>query len=150
MRYTFDSSVIIKGLLEPRRKKRDSLLKEQIRIHNIASSLMEKAYNKEAGLFIPTAAIIEVACVSSRLTGVRDIGIKTAEFVIAIATEILDEKEILRECIDMAATTRISGFDSVFITCAKVTDSTLITDDKKMFDAAVKVGVEAKLLRDIG
>ena len=44
---------------------------------------------------------------------------------------------------------RISGFDSIFIACAKITDSTLFTDDKKMYEAALKVGVKAKLLRDM-
>lgn len=146
MKYTLDTSVIIKGLVKPRRKKQDHLLGEQIRIYEVASSIMDDVYNKKIDLSIPIAAIIEVASVSSRLTGIKSIGIETAGFINSIATEIIDEGNILQQCIDVAATTKISGFDSIFITCAKITDSTLITDDKKMYESAVKIGVKVKLL----
>lgn len=137
-----DTSVMVKGLIEPRRKKQDPLLSEQVRVYEVASSIMDRVYNKEISLVIPTLAIIEVASVSSRLTGIKSIGIETAEFIESIATQIIDEREILQECIDIAATTKISGFDSVFIACAKVTDSTLITDDKRMFDLPLKSGLK--------
>lgn len=149
MNYTFDSGVIIKGLIKPRRKKQDPLLKEQNRIYEIASSFMDRVYSREANLFIPTVAIIEVACVASRLTGVKSIGVKTAQFIGDIAAGIINERDILKECIDIGATTKISGFDTVFIACAKFTGSALITDDKKMHEAAVKAGVDTKLLRKI-
>lgn len=148
MRQTIDSSVIIKGMLKPRRKKQDEILKEQIRLHNIASSIMDKVNSGETQLIIPNVAIVEVASVASRLTGTKDIGLNTANFVKGVAT-IVNEADILSECIDIAADTKLSGFDNLFITCAKVNDSLLITDDRKMFNAAVKVGIDAKLLRDI-
>lgn len=148
MRQTIDSSVIIKGMLEPRRKKQDEILKEQIRIHKIASLIMDKVNRGEAELVIPNVAIVEVASVASRLTGAKDIGTNTANFVKGVAS-IVNEGDILNECIDIATDTKLSGFDNLFITCAKVNDSLLITDDKKMFEAAVKVGVKSKLLRDI-
>jgi len=49
----------------------------------------------------------------------------------------------------VAAETKASGFDSVFIACAKTLGILLITDDKGMYDAAVKIGVKAELLRDM-
>jgi len=58
-------------------------------------------------------------------------------------------KTILAECIAVAAETKASGFDSVFIACAKTLGILLITDDKGMYDAAVKIGVKAELLRDM-
>lgn len=149
MNYTIDSSVLIKGLVKPLRKKQDLILEEQVRIYNIATSIMDKIYHNEISLIIPTVAIVEVACVSSRLTGMKSVGIKTATFVKSLAAQIIDEKEILHECIDIAATTKSSGFDSVFITCAKITNTPLITDDKGMYRAAQGIGIKAKLLRDM-
>jgi hypothetical protein len=37
----------------------------------------------------------------------------------------------------------------VFITCAKILGLLLITDDKGMYDAAIRIGVKAELLRDM-
>ena len=149
MRQTIDSSVIIKGMLEPRRKKQDEILREQLRLHSIASSIMDKVNSGEAELIIPNVAIVEVASVASRLTGIKEMGVNTANFVKGVAT-IVNEGDILSECIDIAAATKLSGFDNIFITCAKVNDSLLITDDRKMHEAAAKVGVKSKLLRDMG
>ncbi len=148
MRQTIDSGVIIKGMLKPRRKKQDEILKEQIRLHKVASSIMDKVNSGEAELIIPNVAIVEIAAVASRLTGLKEIGINTANFIKGIAT-IVNENDILTDCINIASSTKLSGFDNIFITCAKVNDSLLITDDKKMFNAAVKAGIKAKLLRDI-
>jgi len=39
--------------------------------------------------------------------------------------------------------------NNIFIACAQLTNSILITDDRKMFDAAVKLGIKSKLLRNI-
>ena|SRR3989338_4190394 len=148
MNHVFDTSVIIKGILKPRRKKQDSILKEQFRVHKIATSFMNKIYSGKINLIIPSAALIEIAAVSSRLTGVKDTSIKTTNFINSIST-VINESDILDQCIDVAAETKISGFDAVFIAVAKLTNSTLITDDKKMYESATKLSVDSKLLRDI-
>ena len=148
MRRTIDSSVIVKGILKPRRKKQDAVLKEQTVLYGIASSIMDGINKGEDELVIPTIAIVEVAAVVSRLTGIKDSGVNTANLISSIAT-VIDESDILKECIDIAAETKISGFDSVFIACAKATNSTLITDDRKMHEAALKAGIMSKLLREM-
>ena len=148
MNKTFDTTVIIKGILEPRRKKQDAIFKEQWRVHKIASSMLENVYNKNDRLFIPMVALVEIAAVASRLTGNGDTGKKNADFIKNIS-RIIGENELADEAFSIAAETKVSGFDSVFIACAKITDSMLITDDKKMHEAAVKSGVKSKLLRDM-
>ena len=77
MNHVFDTSFIIKGLIRPRRKKQDSILKEQIRIHKIASSIIDKVYRSEIKLIIPTIALVEIAAVTSRITGKEEKGIQT-------------------------------------------------------------------------
>ena len=148
MNITFDTTALIKGILEPRRKKQDVIFKEQTRMHKIASSMLENVYNGNDALFIPLVAAIEIAAVASRLTGRADIGRKNAEFVRSISA-IVGENELYSEAVSIAAETKISGFDAVFIACAKATNSVLITDDRKMHEAAAKVGVASKMLREM-
>jgi hypothetical protein len=148
MNKTLDTTAIIKGVLEPRRKKQDAIFKEQWRVHRIASSILEDIYNKNDSLFIPMIALVETAAVASRLTGDKDLGKKNADFIKSIS-RIVSENELVDEAISIAADTKISGFDSTFIACAKITNSMLITDDKKMHQAAVKAGIKSKLLREM-
>lgn len=150
MSSTLDTTAIIKGLLEPRRTKNDSIRQEQTRIYKTASSILDDIRDGREKLLIPAIAIIETAAVASRLTGSESIGRKAAETVRKLAFRTLSEEEFLEEAIATAAKTKISGFDSIFIACAKLTNSVLITDDRKMCEAAVKAGVKARLLRNMG
>ena len=149
MNKTLDTTAIIKGILEPRRKKQDAIFKEQFRIHKVASSILDYIYDGKDRLFVPTIVLVEIAAVASRLTGDEKIGTETAYFVKSIASRVVSENELLDEAVFIASKTKISGFDSVFIACAKITDSILITDDRKMYEAAIKTGIKSKLLRDI-
>ena len=117
-------------------------------MHNIAKSIIKEVENKESVANIPSVAIIEIAVVGARLTGKDERGIQASDFVKEHGNIIYDA-DLLDEAVKIASKTKISGFDTVFITCAKVTNSTLVTDDKKMYDAAIKVGVKAKLLRNM-
>lgn len=149
MSKTLDTTAIIKGILEPRRTKNDGIRQEQIRIYKIASSILDDIRDGREKLFIPAISIIETAAVASRLTGSESIGRKAAETVSKLAFRTIGEGEFLEEAIAIAAKTKISGFDSIFIACAKLTGSILITDDKKMHEAALNAGVQAKLLREM-
>ena len=148
MNVTFDTTVLAKGLIPPRRRKEDSIYEEQIRLHTIAKSMIGEVENKESILHVPSVAVVEIAAVGARLTGREEKGIEVSDFVQEHGNIIYDI-DLLEQAIKIAAQTKISGFDSIFIACAKVTDSLLITDDRKMFDAAARLGIDSKLLRDI-
>ncbi|MFZ2456824.1 MAG: type II toxin-antitoxin system VapC family toxin [Candidatus Altiarchaeia archaeon] len=111
--------------------------------------MIDDIYEGTVDLYIPVVAVIEIAAVASRLTGSKAVGISTANFAEDLDAEIIDEKTLLSECVDVAAQTKASGFDSVFIACAKTLGMPLITDDKGMYDAAIRIGVKAELLRDM-
>ena len=149
MKYVLDTSVIIKGLIKPRRKKADNIRIEQFKAYKTASAIIDDVYSGAIDMYIPTVAVIEISAVASRLTGSKAVGISTANFVESLAAEVIGEKTILAECIAVAAETKASGFDVVFITCAKIFGLLLITDDRGMYDAAIKIGVKAELLRDM-
>ena len=145
---TLDTTVLTKGIVPPRRRKKDIIFEEQFRLFSLAKSILGEVENKESIMHIPSVAIVEIAAVAARLTGKEERGIQASNYVKKHGNIIFDV-DFLDQSIGIAASTKISGFDSVFIACAQLTDSILITDDRKMFDAASKLGVETKLLRDI-
>ncbi|MDP3027463.1 MAG: type II toxin-antitoxin system VapC family toxin [Nanoarchaeota archaeon] len=148
MNLTLDTTILAKAIIPPRRRKKDSIYKEQFRLHTISKSIIEKIENRQNVMLIPAVALIEIAAVAARLTGKNERGIQASEYVKEHGNIIYDVF-LIDEAVRIAAETKISGFDSIFIACAKLTDSILITDDKNMYEAAIKIGIKAKLLREI-
>ena len=145
---TLDTTVLVKAIVPPKRRKRNGIYEEQFRLYTIAKSILKKVESNEFIMSIPSIAIVEIAAVTARLTGKEERGIQASEHVKEQGVIFFDA-DILDESTKLAAQTKISGFDATFIACAKLSKSTLITDDKKMFDAAIKLGIPAKLLRNI-
>ena len=145
---TLDTTVIVKGLVPPKRKKRDSIYEESLRLHNLAKDILKKIESSEYKLYIPSIALVETGAVISRVTHKKNTAKNSVNFLKGITTEILYDYQIIDEAIETGIETKSSGFDTIFITCAKITDSVLVTDDKKMFEIANKHGVKSKLLRE--
>ena len=148
MNVTLDTTVLAKGLIPPMRRKKDVLYEEQSRLHVIAKSIISKVESKESVMHIPSVAVVEIAAIGARLTGKEEKGIEVSDFV-ENHGKIVYDIDLMSEAVRIAAKTKISGFDSIFIACAKTTNSMLITDDKKMHEAADRVGVSSKLLREM-
>ena|SRR3989344_1855470 len=146
---TLDTTVLAKGIIPPRRKKKDPLYEEQFRLYSIAKALLQKVEDKKSIMHVPSVAVVEMAAVGARLTGKDERGIQASDYVKAHGA-IVHDSELMDESVKIAVKTRASGFDNLFIACAKITGSMLITDDKKMHDAAVKIGVPSRLLRAMG
>lgn len=145
---TLDTTVLIKGIIPPMRRKKDSLYREQLRLHLKARDIIQEIEDRKTVMNIPAVCLIEIASVTARLTGKDQRGIQASDYVRDHGNVFYDIF-LLNEAIRIGARTRSSGFDTIFIACAKLTNSTLITDDRKMYEAAAKVDVPAKLLRDI-
>jgi hypothetical protein len=64
---TLDTSVIIKGMIPPRR--RDKKRNERIRKFKTATTYMRFLFSGKIVGFIPSAVLIEVSAVGARLTG---------------------------------------------------------------------------------
>ncbi|MCK4436832.1 hypothetical protein KAU86_02680 [bacterium] len=45
--YTFDTSFLVKGLVRPRRKKKDAIYEEQMRIHQKAKDYLARVERQE-------------------------------------------------------------------------------------------------------
>ncbi|MBN2251832.1 MAG: type II toxin-antitoxin system VapC family toxin [Candidatus Altiarchaeota archaeon] len=145
---TLDTTVLAKGIIPPRRRKNDSIHQEQYRLHKIARSMILKVEEGKTIMNVPSAALVEIAAVAARLTGKEGRGMQAADYVRKHGNIIYDYY-ILDKAVKIAAKTKISGFDAVYIACAKTTRTTLVTDDKGMYEAAISAGINARLLRDM-
>lgn len=144
-----DTTVIAKGIFPPRRTKEDEIYEQRMELHRKARTVLEEIEGEdEPSTAVPTAALIETAAVGARLTGKKDRGLEATEWIRAHLTTIYDY-QVLDQAIDVAADTRASGFDSLFITCARANDCRLVTDDKGMHEAAENAGIESRLLRNM-
>ena len=145
---TLDTTVLIKAIIPPRRRKNDALYNEQLRLHATAKAVVNRVEEGRLSMNVPAVAIIEAAAVGARLTGKEQRGMDAAAYVRANGN-IIDEAALLERAVEIAAKIKISGFDSLFIACAEITGSVLVTDDKGMHEAAIKSGIRAELLRQM-
>ncbi|WP_238516264.1 type II toxin-antitoxin system VapC family toxin [Thermococcus gammatolerans] len=56
---------------------------------------------------------------------------------------------LMEDAMKLGRKTGASGFDVLFLACAKKANAKLVTDDKKMYETAVKAGIEVELLREL-
>jgi len=59
---TTDTTVLVRGLVLPRRKRHDAISDEYIRIHTSASNVLRRIETGEYKNHIPLLALIETAC----------------------------------------------------------------------------------------
>lgn len=132
---TTDTTVLVKGLIPPRRKKRDVIHDEYLNLHRKAKEVLLKI---ERGIYknhIPLIALIETVCVVARLTN----DYESVELALSFASqnsELYSDAYLLEKAIEIGMRTKASGFDVVFMSCAEVTGAILITDDKGMYEKA--------------
>ena len=149
VKYTIDASFAVKGLVPPRRKKQDNMLEKQQKMYELARSYLDKVRNEYAVMYIPAVALIETATVISRITNSEDDSRKAISFFRKNAAHVFYEHEILEEAISFGIETKGSGYDTIFLTIAEVTQSELLTDDSLQHKIALSRGIVSHLLRDM-
>jgi len=143
-----DTSVIVKGILPPLRRKRDDIYRRQFLLHKSAKELLRKAQAGEFTLHEPLIALVETSTVLWRLSKserIADIGVEFLETY----SLFYSDAYLLGDAIRIGRATGASGFDVLFLACAKKANAKLITDDKKMYEKALEAGIKAELLRKL-
>jgi len=149
VKYTIDTSFAVKGLVPPRRKKRDEILEKQQKMNELARSYPDKVRDKYAEMYIPAVALIETAIVISRITNNEEDSRKAISFLRRNAAHVFYEHDILNEAISFGIEVKASGYDTIFLTIAEVTQSELLTDDSLQHRIALSRGIVSHLLRDM-
>ena len=146
-RVTTDTTVLVWGLVPPRRRRQDVISEEYIRLHSSASEVLRRIEQGEYQNHIPLLALIETACVVSRLTNDPESASLSVSFVSSHA-KLYDTADLLERSIEIGIASKASGFEVIFMACADITGSLLITDDRKMYKRARESGIDTTLLRE--
>ena len=147
--FTVDSSFIIKGLVPVRRAKVDAFRAQQEREFQIARDYMTDIERGIHQMFVPVVALVEVAAVISRLTNSREDAKSGVEFVRRNATRLYYETDLLERAIELAISAKTGGYDTIFLTVARITDSTLLPADRLQSSMALTLGLKSILLFDL-
>ena len=147
IRAVIDTSVLIKSIFEPLKSLPDEIYAREMETHHKASKIVRLLEEKDVDVFIPKVCIIEVAAVVGRYAD-NNLAIKVSRRAMG-AYEVVDEVSIFEDAWDIASSTGCSGFDSYFISLARLKMAVLLTDDIGMQNNAKKVKVESLLIREI-
>lgn len=146
---TIDSSVLIKALVPPRKRKEDENYKQRMLLHTKALTIFEDVVQKKISMCIPSVVLIEVGAVVSRITNNENDAKEAVAKVRMHSSQILFDYDLLEPTISTAIKTKASGFDNIILSCAILTDSAMITDDLKLHEIAKEHGYESYLLRNL-
>ena len=141
-----DTTVIIKGFVKPRRRKKDEEWKRQVKLHLKAKRFLEDVEAGKYELHLPLAALIETACVVSRLTNDRKC-VEDALTWLSKHSIVYPDLILFEEAVKIGIKTKGSGFDVLFIACSSISGGKLITDDKNQFENAKIYGIDTAFLR---
>jgi predicted nucleic acid-binding protein len=141
-----DSSVIIKGLLQPSPSIPSPILERELDTHKKCEYLLKLVEMLSVEVCIPKVCIVEVAAVTRRLTDMKMSQI-IAERLFSSCT-LTSEEELFTAAWALATTQGSSGFDTYFISLAFLHNIPLITDDMGMHTHAVKKGIKSFLVRE--
>lgn len=147
--FTVDSSFLVKGLVPVRRPKEDALRAQQEREFQLARDYLTAIEQGIHQMFVPAITLVEVAAVISRLTNSREDARSGADFVRRNATRLYYESDLLERAIENAITTKIGGYDTIFLTVAKITGSMLLTANRFQHQVASAIGLKSVLLYDL-
>jgi len=130
MSLVIDASVLV-DIFAPREEARRKLAVELLRL----------ARGKPK--YAPNMLLVELAGVISRYDA--DLARLAIDYARRI-TVLLDEAEVLASCLDIALKTGCRAADAYYIATAKLTNSTLISNDRTQVGNAKKAGIKAYYL----
>jgi predicted nucleic acid-binding protein len=116
---------------------------------NLARSYLDRVRSKEVEMFLPAIALVETGIVVSRITNNEEDSQRAVSFLRRNASHIFYDHEILEEAISFGIKTKASGYDTMFLTVAKLSGSELLTDDSLQHRIALSRGVVSHLLREM-
>jgi predicted nucleic acid-binding protein len=146
IKVTVDTSVIVKGLVPPRRRKRDEFYEHQLSLHLRSREILLQIESGEYENHLPIIALIETACVVSRLSD--EVRADLALDFVGKNSKLYSDGYLIERAIEIGLKTKASGFDVLFMACAEKSNSKLITDDRKMREKASDYGLDVLFLRD--
>ncbi len=141
-----DTSVIIKSIFKPPKSLSDKIYKRELGTHEKCRVLIKELEERNAEIYIPKVCIVETGAVVKRLAD-RKLAIRISKSLLD-SYEVVDEAILFESAWIIAMETGCSGFDSYFISLAKIKCALLFTEDRKMHFNAKELGVNSILIRE--
>jgi len=111
---TIDSSVLIKALVPPLKRKEDSNYRQRMILHTRALQIFEDVVHKKISMCIPSVVLIEVGAVVSRVTNNENDAKEAVAKVRMHSSQILFDYDLLEPTISTAIKTKASGLIILF------------------------------------
>lgn len=122
-------------------------------LHIKAKELYEAIITGEHRLILPFVVIVEVASVVSLLTGKEEFGKDAAVEIEDSAEVVLFDSDLKERVLDYAVKIKAGGFDNLIAITSILYGTTLITNDKPLYDKltpfSAEYNLDVKLFRDL-
>jgi predicted nucleic acid-binding protein len=141
-----DSSVLIKAIFRPKKTRYGYEYEKELETHYNSRYLLQLIDRTNIIVFIPRCVLVEVSGVSSRLSDPEQASSIYQE--IQAVCSLIPEDEIFDTALDIALKFKNPGFDNYILATACKNQCPLFTDDKKMYEISVQIGIQSYLMRN--
>ena len=145
MMISLDANIFIYANISGEKIKNKKKREEWIQLHKKADVIYTDMLKGKHIVLIPSVIVAEVCAVISRMTNSEEEGMKAANEIQQYCIVIYESASIFEELLPLIAKVKGSGIDSILASVAVTDVTTLVTNDRKLFNLLEKSQLELDL-----
>ena len=145
MMISLDANIFIYANTSGEKIKNKKKREEWIQLHKKADVIYTDMLKGKHIVLIPSVIVAEVCAVISRMTNSEEEGMKAANEIQQYCIVIYESASIFEELLPLIAKVKGSGIDSILASVAVTDVTTLVTNDRKLFNLLEKSQLELDL-----
>ena len=145
MMISLDANIFVYANISGEKIKNRKKREEWIQLHKKADILYTDMLKGKHIVIIPSVIVAEVCAVISRMTNSEEEGMKAANEIQQCCIVIFESASIFEELLPHIAKVKGSGIDSILAAVAIKEGTTLVTNDRKLFNRLEKSQLELDL-----
>lgn len=151
MMISLDANIFIYANISGDKIKNKKKREEWIQLHKKADVIYTDMLKGKHIVLIPSVIVAEVCAVISRMTNSEEEGMKAANEIQQYCIVIYESASIFEELLPLIAKVKGSGIDSILASVAVTEVTTLVTNDRKLFNLLEKsqLEIDLRLLADM-
>ncbi len=142
---SLDANIFIYANISGEKIKNKKKREEWIQLHKKADVIYTDMLKGKHIVLIPSVIVAEVCAVISRMTNSEEEGMKAANEIQQYCIVIYESASIFEELLPLIAKVKGSGIDSILASVAVTDVTTLVTNDRKLFNLLEKSQLELDL-----
>lgn len=142
---SLDANIFIYANISGEKIKNKKKREEWIQLHKKADVIYTDMLKGKHIVLIPSVIVAEVCAVISRMTNSEEEGMKAANEIQQYCIVIYESASIFEELLPLIAKVKGSGIDSILASVAVTEVTTLVTNDRKLFNLLEKSQLELDL-----